>query len=151
RKFPLSAADRILHDPCARSAGAHTHAEAGQLVVEEDFVAHALRQREGSNGGRSQLHCVPLGRSWVGAGCRLLLPRASTYCVRARFTRGLAYWCRLVQPPAATVPQWAFASAFVLPGVETIGGNEAAASAHGVAERRPVVHRFPARIDEQGE
>src|SRR5262249_57868952 len=45
----------------------------------------------------------------------------------------------------------AFASAFVLPGVETIGGNEASASAHGIAERRPIVYRFPPRIDKQGE
>src|SRR5215471_14809597 len=31
-----------------------------------------------------------------------------------------------------------FSSAFVLPGVEAVGGNEATAAAHGVAERRPV-------------
>src|SRR5207245_8579008 len=45
----------------------------------------------------------------------------------------------------------AFASTFVLPGVEAVGWNEATAAAHGVAERRPVVDRFTARIDEQGE
>src|SRR5262245_42632099 len=76
RQLALPAADAVLHDPRARAAGAHAHAGAGEVVVEEDLIGHARRQGESFDGCRGQLHCGPLGRFWVGAGCNLLRSRA---------------------------------------------------------------------------
>src|SRR5205814_2461000 len=43
----------------------------------------------------------------------------------------------------------ALVAAVLPPFVETVGGDEAAAALHGVFERRLVVDRFAARVDEQ--
>src|SRR5262249_33668057 len=51
RLAPVLGTDLVLHDVGARTAGANSHAEAGQVVVEEGAIDDAGGQRQSANCG----------------------------------------------------------------------------------------------------
>ena len=78
RDAAMLGAELVLVDPGARAAAADPQSEPGQVVVEGDHLALAVRQFERGDGRLCELHGSPLFGKTMGRSARYLVrPRAA--------------------------------------------------------------------------